>query len=69
MTYGDKIRAMSDEELADFLAELLLHHRTEVIKKLQACGIATNVNVVAIPTLAKAELLQMLREPVMEEQL
>lgn len=63
MTNADKIRSMSDEELADFLTGLLLHHRAEVIKKLQDHGIATNIITVDMPMLAKTEMLKLMREP------
>ena len=68
MTNADKIRSMSDEELADFLTGLLLHHRAEVIKKLQDRGIATNISVIEMPMLAKADMLRLMKAPVGEEQ-
>lgn len=69
MTYGDKIRAMSDDQLAGFLAAILHENRVNVIKQLQDKGIALGVNVVDMPMVSKAAHLKWLREPVMEDNL
>lgn len=64
MTNADKIRAMTDEQLAQFIAALLSNHRAMTIKSLQALGIAQNISLVEAPMLAAAGHLKWLKEPV-----
>lgn len=67
MTNADKIRAMSDEELADAITQLMRNHRRSMIKELQNAGlIGQDVNMIDVPALVKLAHLKWLQEPAVE---
>ena len=67
MTNADKIRAMSDDDLAALLTALMSRQRASIIKKLQDKGVALNVEIVEMPLLTKAAHLEWLKEPAEDE--
>ena len=63
MTNADKIRAMSDEELAALITAIMSRQRTIIMQGLQAAGVADNIGVMEIPAMTMAAHLKWLREP------
>ena len=51
-TNADRIRAMSDEELADVLTEIISQREQTILENLHKIGI-TDVNLYELPTEAK----------------
>lgn len=68
-TNGDTIRAMTDEELADFIAKLMAKQRATIIENLRAKGLIVDVGIVEMPEMAKLAHLKWLRETAEEERL
>ena len=66
-TRADRIRAMSDEELADLITALTTKIRNMTIEQLRAKGVIDNVCVMEMPAMAKIAHLKWLREPAEEE--
>lgn len=66
MTNGDLLRSMTDEQLADFITNLLSKQRATIIEQLSAKGILADVCIIETPTMAKAAHLHWLRQPVGE---
>ena len=60
MTNGDKIRAMTDEELAWMFTDLMHRQRMDTLSHVQRLGLV--VNVVEMPLLSQAAHLKWLRE-------
>ena len=63
MTNADKIRAMSDEQLAALITAIMSRQRATIMQQLQAAGVADNISVVEMPTMTMAAHLAWLREP------
>ena len=68
-TNGDTIRAMTDEELADFITKLMAKQRATIIENLRAKGLIVDVGIVEMPEMAKLAHLIWLRETAEEERL
>ena len=62
-TNADYIRSMNDKELARFLSMLLSRHRAEIIARLYAQGLISDVEISEAPMFSEAAHLQWLREP------
>lgn len=60
-TYGDYIRTLSDEQLAELFTALLSSQRHRIIEQLQAMGIPLSVGIVEMPELSKAGHLEWLK--------
>lgn len=67
MTNADRIRSMTDEELARFINALVSRGRNQTMNKLVQSGAVPNMNIVEVPMLAIAEHLRWLRKPIEEE--
>lgn len=67
MTNGDRIRSMTDEELARFINALVSRGRNQTMSKMVQSGAVPNMNIVEVPMLAIAEHLRWLRKPIEEE--
>ena len=67
MTRGDQIRAMSDEQLAAFIANFLRTRRITVIRELQAKGLLPPICIIDVPMVDEALHLKLLKETVPEE--
>lgn len=61
MTNGDKIRSMSDEELATLISGIMASQRAEMIARLRMQGVI--VEAIEAPLLSAAAHLKWLREP------
>lgn len=66
-TNGDMIRAMTDEELADFIVRIMAKQRATIIDTLHAKGLIVDVGIVEVPEMAKLAHLKWLRETAEEE--
>lgn len=66
-TRADRIRAMSDEELADLITMLTTKIRNMTIEQLRAKGVIDNVCIMEMPAMAKIAHLKWLREPAEDE--
>ena len=61
ITNADRIRAMSDEELADLIVGIMSRQRAMMLQRLS--GELPNVSVVEMPMMAKAAHLKWLQQP------
>lgn len=61
MTRADHIRAMTDEELASWIAALLYEQKVSIAATMERIGVG--MNIIEVPMLEKAYHLKWLREP------
>ena len=66
MTNADRIRSMSDEELAEFLEAIISQRQQTILENLNGVGI-DDVKLVEFPTAAKQFWLEWLKEEVKRE--
>lgn len=64
ITNADRIRAMSDEELADMIVMLMSKQRAMILESPHKRGVISDVTIVESPVMAKAAHLKWLRSPV-----
>ncbi len=60
-TNADRIRAMTDEELADLIVGIMSRQRAMILQRFS--GELPNISVVEMPPMAKAAHLQWLQQP------
>ena len=60
MTHGDRIRTMSDVELATLMSKLAQLQRSEMVAKLREKGV--NIEVIETPLFSMAAHLKWLKE-------
>lgn len=65
MTLADKIRSMTDPELADFITDIILNVRYMTAQKLEKNGI--KITILDIPYMTKAAVLENLKKTVEED--